>query len=303
MIVLSKIKKDLRKYKLLYLMILPVILYYILFCYVPMYGVLFSFMDYDPMVGFFESSWVGFKHFKNFFDNIYFGRLIKNTFIIGFSNILFGFPAPIIFALLLNEIKYKKFTRPIQTIAYLPHFVSLVVLCGMIKSFLGSSGFITQILQSAGVAEGSLLVNPEAFVPIYVLSGIWQTMGWDAIIYISALGSIDQQLYEAAEIDGAGKFRQLFAVTLPGILPTIIVMLILRMGTVVNVGYEKIILLYNDATLLTADVISSFVYRKGLQEMNWSYSTAIGVFNSIINIVFIVVTNKICKKLTNESLW
>lgn len=299
----SRLKKDLKKNRVVYIMVLPVILFYILFMYLPMYGVTTAFQQYDPSLGYFASPWVGLKNFKDFFNNIYFGRLISNTLKISLTNILFGFPAPIILALMLNEMKNKYFVKTVQTVTYLPHFISLVVLCGMIRSFTGTGGIITELMMHFGASEKSLLTKPECFVPLYVISDIWQTIGWDSIIYISALAGIDTQLYEACEIDGGGKFIQLLHVTLPGIIPTIVIMLILRMGSVLNVGYEKIILLYNPSIYKTADVISTFTYRKGLQEFNWSYGSAVGVFNSVVNIFFLCVTNYISGKITETSLW
>ena len=206
-------------------------------------------------------------------------------------------------ALLINEFTSKKFVKTIQTVTYLPHFISLVVVCGMIKDFTNADGIITQIATFFGGENMSMLMDPDKFVPVYVISDIWQGVGWGSIIYIAALSGIDSELYEACEIDGGGRLRQVWHITLPGILPTIVIMLILRLGGILNVGYEKIILLYNPSIYETADVISSFVYRKGLQELNWSYATAVGLFNSVINILFLLATNFISRKVTETSLW
>ena len=295
--------KQMKKYWVLYLMFLPAVLYYVIFAYKPMYGALIAFKDFEPTLGFMESPWVGFKHFIKFFDSYYFWRLIKNTFTISGFTILFGFPAPIILALLMNEIQSSAFKRTVQTITYLPHFISMVVICGMIKIFTGDSGIITDIVVMFGGERTSLLNKAEFFVPIYVISNIWQTVGWGTIIYLAALTGVDQELYEAAAIDGAGRFRQTLSITLPGIAPTIITMLILRLGNILSVGYEKIILLYNPMTYQTADVISSYNYRAGLLESQWSYSTAVGLFNSAINLAFLVLTNKISKSVSETSLW
>ncbi len=295
--------KDIKKYKGAYILVVPVILFYILFCYKPMYGILIAFKDFSPAAGILGSDWVGLQHFKDFFDSYYFGRILKNTLVISLSSIILGFPAPIIFALLLNEIKNQKFKRVTQTISYMPHFISMVVICGMINMFVSDKGIITYILTLFGGEKASMLTNPDYFVPIYVLSGIWQELGWGSIIYLSALSGVDQQLYEAAKLDGANRWQQMLHVTLPGIAGTIIIMLLLRMGSVMSVGYEKIILLYNPGIYETADVISSFVYRKGLVEYQWSYSAAVGIFNSVINFIIVVVFNKISKKLTDISLW
>lgn len=298
-----RLGKDWKKNRSLYLLVLPVVLFYIIFCYVPMYGIVIAFQNYDPAWGFTGSPWVGLQNFKDFFSSIYFFRILKNTLNISFTGLLFGFPAPIILALMINEISSKRFIKTVQTITYLPHFISLVVLCGMIIDFTNKDGIITQFLTMFGVENKSMLINADYFVPIYVISDIWQGIGWGSIIYISALLGVDQQLYEACEIDGGGRIIQTIHITLPCILPTIIIMLILRMGNILNVGYEKIILLYNSSIYKTADVISSFVYRKGLQEFNWSYGTAVSVFNSLINIVFLASANVISRKVTETSLW
>lgn len=296
--------KDLKHYKGAYLIALPVVLYYLLFCYKPMYGLIIAFKDFSPAAGIMGSEWVGLQHFRDFFGSYYFGRILKNTLVISLSSILFGFPAPIIFALLLNEIKHDKFKRITQTISYMPHFISMVIACGMITMFVSNKGIITYIMSFFGVnGKMSMLNNPDYFVPIYVVSGIWQELGWGAIIYLSALAGIDQQLYEAAKIDGANRWKQMIHVTLPGISGQVIIMLLLRLGSVMSVGYEKIILLYNQGIYETADVISSFVYRKGLLEYQWSYSAAVGVFNSVINFIIIILFNRISKKFTEISLW
>ena len=303
---IKRLGKDLRKYADAYLLLIPVVIFYILFCYKPMYGVLIAFKDYSPARGIWGSDWTsnfGMQHFIDFFQSYYFGRILKNTLVISISSIIFGFPAPIIFALLLNEIRSNKLKRVTQTVSYMPHFISVVVVCSMIKLFTSNKGFITYLLTFVGVPEVSLLSRPEYFVPIYVLSNIWQGMGWDAIIYLAALSGIDQQLYEAAKIDGAGRWKQTLHVTIPGIAGTIIIMLLMRLGNVMNVGHEKIILLYNEGIYDTADVISTFVYRKGLLNYEWSYSAAVGIFNSVINFAVVMVFNKLSKKLTEISLW
>lgn len=284
-------------------MILPVIIYYILFHYKPMYGAIIAFKDFSPLLGIERSPWVGFKHFKDFFNGYYFWRILRNTIVISLNSLLFGFPAPIIFALLLNELRNQRFKRIVQTVTYMPHFISLVVICGMIKEFTMSTGVIPDILSYFGFQKTNLLDKPHLFVPIYVISGIWQEVGWESIIYLAALASIDPELYEAAAIDGAGRWKQLWNVTLPGIVPTIMILLVLRIGRLLSVGHEKIILLYNPAIYETADVISSFVYRKGLQEFNWSYSAAVGMFNSVINLFLLVMANRFSRKISESSLW
>lgn len=297
------IRRDFKKNKYVYLMVLPVIIYFIIFSYWPMYGIIIAFKEYSPGKGILGSEWVGLKNFKDFFSSYYVGRLIKNTLLINIYDLFWGFPAPIILALLINEVKNKLFKRTIQTISYLPHFISLVVVCGIIIDFTASDGLITTILSYFGVKPTNLLMKPELFRTIYISSGIWQGVGWGSIIYLAALTGINPSLYEAATIDGAGRWKQTIHITLPGIAPTIIIMLILRLGSMMSVGYEKIILLYNPTTYETADVISSFVYRKGLIESDYSYSTAVGLFNSIINFVLIIIANAISRKVSETSLW
>lgn len=298
-----RVKKDWKKNRSLYLLVIPVILFYLLFHYKPMYGAIIAFQDFNPRLGISGSEWVGFDQFTRFFTSPYFGRLVKNTLLLSFYGIIFGFPAPIILALLLNELRAKKFKKTVQTITYLPHFISLVVVTGIIKDFTQSTGLINDIIVWFGGARSSLIQNPELYRTIYVLSDIWQGIGWGSIIYLSALSGIDQQLYEASSIDGAGRWKQLIHVTLPGIAPTIVIMLIMRMGQILGTGYEKTILLYNEATYETADVIASYIYRVGILERNWSYSTAIGLFNSVINLALLIITNKISKRISETSLW
>lgn len=299
----KRLAKDLRNNKWCYAMVLPAIVFYVVFAYVPMYGALIAFKEYSPSLGIMGSPWVGFEHFQSFFESFYFGRVMKNTLIISFATLIFGFPAPIIFALLLNALRSKGYAKAIQTFSYMPHFISLVVICGMIKQFTLDNGVINDIIAAFGGNRVSMLTEPAYFVPVYVISGIWQEVGWGSIVYLAALTSVDQSLYEAAAIDGAGRLKQTFHITIPGIMPTIITMLLLKVGNILNVGYEKIILLYNPATYETADVISSFVYRKGLLEFDWSFSAAVGLFNSLINLTLLVISNNVSKNLTDSSLW
>ena len=299
-------RKDIKKYWKAYMLVIPVIVYYLLFHYKPMYGLLIAFKDYRPAIGVLESPWAGnfgFRHFIDFFDSYYFGNILKNTLVLSVSCLLFGFPAPIVLALLLNEIKNEKFKRLTQTISYLPHFISLVVTCSLITTFVSTNGIITQFLGLFGVEQKSLLSVPQYFAPIYVISNIWSGCGWGAIIYLAALSGIDQELYDAAKIDGAGRWKQIQHVTLPGISGTIIIMFLLRMGNLMDIGHEKIMLLYNPGIYETADVISTYVYRSGLQDYQWSYSAAVGLFNSVINFIIVIVFNKLSKKYSEVSLW
>ena len=249
------------------------------------------------------SEWIGLKNFSDFFGSYYAGRLIWNTFLINFYDLIFSFPAPIIFALLLNEVKAAKFKKTVQTITYMPYFISLVVVASIIVEFTSSRGFIVDILSLFGFEKKSLLGEAQYFRAVFVGSNIWQSLGFNSIIYLAALSGVDQELYEAATIDGAGRWKKMWYITLPCISSTVIIMLILRIGSMMNVGFEKIILLYNPATYETADVISSFVYRKGLQEMNYGYSTAVGLFNSVINFTLLVISNKLSRKFSETSLW
>ena len=284
-------------------MILPVLAFYIIFHYFPLYGALIAFKDFSPMKGIWGSPWVGLKYFQDFFNGYYFWRIIRNTFMISINTLIFSFPAPIILALLINELRVKWFSRMVQTITYLPHFISLVVFCGLIREFTLDSGIINYLMLFLGWHPVTMLNKPELFVPIYVISDILKEVGWGSIIYLAALAGIDPQLYEAAEIDGAGRFKQIWHVTLPGITSTIIILLILRLGNMLNVGFEKIILLYNPAIYETADVISSFVYRKGIQEFNWGFSTAVGLFNSVFNFILLLIANWTSKKVKDTALW
>ncbi len=295
--------KDFKRNGSLYLLMLPVLAFYILFCYQPMYGALIAFQDYSPRLGILGSQWVGLKNFKMFFSSPDFVRILKNTLKISFTNLIFGFPVPILFALLLNEIRNAKFKKVIQTASYLPHFISMVVICGMVKTFVGQNGVIGILVGKFTGGSTNLLMQPNMFVPIYVLSDIWQSMGWESIIYLAALSSVDVQQYEAADIDGAGIFRKMINITLPSIAPTIITMLILRVGKIMNVGYEKIILLYNPAIYDVSDVISSYVYRMGFETQNWGYSTAVGLFNSVINLTLLITANWVSKRLSGSGLY
>ena len=300
---LDRVRKDWRRNRSLYILVIPVIAFYIIFNYKPMYGAIIAFKEYAPALGIEKSPWVGLDNFRRFFSSVYFGRLIKNTILLSVYNLIFGFPAPIILALLLNEVRSKKFKSLAQTVTYLPHFISMIVVTGMLTDFCITSGLFNDIIVLLGGERSPLLQNPGLYRTIYVASSIWQEIGWGSIIYLSALAGVDSQLYEAAQIDGAGKWKQLLHVTLPAIAPTIIIMFILKMGTLMNMGYEKTILLYNPSTYETADIISSYIYRIGLLEQDWSYSTAIGLFNSVINFGLLLTTNKMSKRFSETSLW
>lgn len=305
-ITLADIKRDLIKNRWIYIMALPVIAYYIIFSYIPMAGVQIAFKNYNFGAGVWGSPWAkngGFQHFISFFKGPYAWRTIRNTMLLSLYNILVCFPLPIVLALLLNEIKCNPFKRVIQTVSYLPHFISLVVICGLIKEFTQSDGLISVLLSYLGVKQETMLLDPTRFRAIYVISDLWQTLGWNSIIYLAALSAVDPNLYDAAAVDGAGRFRRVIHVTIPAILPTIIIMFILRVGQFMSVGYDKILLLYNSSIYETADVISTFVYRKGLVESNFSFSAAVGLVNSVVNFILVVTLNKISNKVSETSLW
>jgi putative aldouronate transport system permease protein len=300
---LSLLGQDLKRNRHVYIIILPVVLYYAVFHYVPMYGALIAFKNYRPAVGVWGSPWVGFKHFIDFFTSYYFVRLLKNTLALSVYSLIFGFPAPIILALLLNEIRASWFKKIVQTITYVPHFISIVIICGIIVNFVKLDGIISLLVGKLFGYNGNLLLEPGYFRPIYVISGIWQNVGWSSIIYLATLAGIDLQLYEAARIDGAGRWKQTWAITLPSLLPTITILLILQIGNLMNVGFEKVMLLYNPRIYDTADVISTFVYRQGILSAQYSFSAAVGLFNSIINCLLVILANQFSKRMTENSLW
>ncbi len=300
----GRIKKDMQRYGGLYLLVIPVVAYYIIFHYIPMSGVLMAFQDYMPRKGISGSEWVGFQHFIDFFSSDYFGRTLRNTLTISLTQLLFGFPAPIVLALLINELRGKTFKKIVQTASYLPHFISLVIVCAMVKEFVSTNGIVTQLLVSVfDIEKISLLTNKDYYVPVHVISYIWTEVGFGSIIYLAALSGINLELYDAASIDGAGRFGQMLHVTLPGIAPTIIIKLLLAIGGVMGIGHEKILLLYNEGIYETADVISTYVYRKGLVDAEYSFSTAVGLFNSVINFILVMIANKISAKVSDVSLW
>ena len=302
------VRRDIKMNWQIYLLAIPILAYFIVFNYIPMAGLAMAFQAYDMKKGFIGPGidWVGFKWFAEFVSGPFFWRTFRNTFLISFYSLLFSFPMPIIFALMLNEVKNTYFKKTIQTMSYLPYFISMVVICGLIKDFCEVGGMLSTLAQALGAYGGvatSLLEKKELFRVIYVGSDIWQGIGFGSIIYLAALSSIDQELYEAAVIDGAGRWKQTWHITLPGIAPTIIIMLIMRMGSLFSVGFEKIILLYNDLTMEVADVISSYVYRIGIQQTRYDYSAAVGLFNSVINFALLIITNAISRKVSETSLF
>lgn len=301
---LHNLKIDIQRNKVIYLMCIPIVTWYIIFHYIPMAGIVMAFQKYTPALGITGSPWVGFDNFVRFFTGPYFGRLLRNTTVIGVLDVLFGFPAPIIFALLLNEVKTAFYKKTIQTVSYMPYFISMVVVCGLIVDFTQSGGLVANLVAAITHTEvTNLLADPKNYWAIHIISNIWQGMGYGSIIYIAALSSVDQELYEAAVIDGASRWARCIHITIPSIMPTIMIMLILRMGSLLQVGADKILLLYTPATYETADVISTYIYRCGLQQYDYGFSTAVGLFNSIIGTAFLLITNAISRKYTESSLF
>ena len=301
----ERLVRDFKRYKLIYLLGFLCLAYYFIFCYLPMGGIVIAFKDFRAARGIFGSKWADpwYKYFDQFFNGYYFARLLRNTLLINVLDLLFGFPAPIILALLLNELRSNSYKRVVQTVSYLPHFISQVVICGIILDFFSSSGVINQIITLLGGNRVLFMQDARYFRPIYVGSGIWQGVGYGSIIYLSALSGVNVDLYDAAAIDGCNRFGRVIHVTIPGILPTVIIMLILKVGSMLSVGFEKIILLYNETIYETADVISSFVYRYGLQKGNYSYATAVGLFNSLFNFALLIGVNALSRKVSEVSLW
>jgi len=297
----------LRKYPLFYALVLPGILYFFIFYYVPMFGVIIAFKDYSPfqgMSGIFTSDWVGLKHFRDFFQSFSFSQVMTNTLLLGLYNVIFGFPAPIILALLLNEVVHQKYKKMVQSISYLPHFLSMVVVVGIVNFMLSpDGGIVNEIAALFGYESINFMGEPGLYRIIIVLTQIWQQIGWESIIFLAAIASIDTQQYEAAIIDGASKWRQIWHITLPGIIPVITIMLILKMGSILNLNYELILLTYSPTTIDVADVIDTFVYREGLVGMKFSYSAAVGLFKSVFSAVLLLGANYIAKRMGQNGIW
>lgn len=295
--------KKMWKYRQIYLLLLPALVYVVVFDYIPMYGVQIAFKNYKGVLGIWGSPWVGFKHFIDFFEGFYFWRLLRNTLALSLYSLLVGFPIPIIVALILNETA-PKFKKAAQTILYAPHFISTVVLCGMIVTmFSKESGVVNTLMEMFGMERVYFMGEPGAFRHLYTWSGVWQGMGWNAIIYIAALSAVDPSLHEAASIDGASRMQRIMHINIPTIMPTIIITLILRVGQIASVGYEKAYLLQTSLNTEVSEIISTYVYKRGIIDANYSFSTAVGLFNNIINIVLILVANQISKRASETSLF
>lgn len=300
---MQRLRRDLVNNKWAYAMLLPVLAYFLVFHYVPVYGALIAFKDFNPASGMAGSEWVGLDWFKQFFNGLYFNRLMLNTLMLNVYDVLLGFPAPIVLALLMNELTSLRFKQFVQTVTYLPHFISVVVVSGMVLDFLARDGVLTNMLVALGATPDAVMNNPDWFRRIYVGSEIWQSIGWGSIIYLASLAGINPSLYEAARIDGANRWQQLLHITLPGLLPITMTLLILRLGQLMSVGFEKIILLYNPSTYETADVISTYVYRHGILDANYSYAAAVGLFNSAIALVLLVAANALSRRWSGNSIW
>lgn len=290
-------------WQLLLMFSLP-LLWYIIFCYVPMYGIQIAFKDYIPNLGFEGSKFAGLKHFERFFSSYYCWDIIWNTLSISIYSLLIGFPAPIILALMVNEIRGKRMKKALQNITYVPHFLSIVVVCGMLSLFLSPIyGVVNQFLSLFGIAPIAFMESAAWFKPVYVLSDVWQQSGWNSIIYIAALAGIDGVLYEAATIDGASRWQRILHVSIPGIIPTMATLLIMRVGQIMSIGFEKALLLQNDLNTQSSEIISTLVYKNGILGGDFSYSTAVGLMNSVINLILILLANKASKKLFDTTLW
>lgn len=288
----------------LYLMFLPVLAFFLIFHYAPMYGVQIAFKDFSGAKGIMGSPWVGFKHFQRFFNSFNFGEVIWNTLSISLYSLVVGFPVPILLALMLNEVRCKWFKKTVQTVTYAPYFISTVVMVGMITLFLSpSAGIFNQARQALGLETINYMYEPKYFKTIYVITGVWQNAGWGSIIYLSALGGVDPALHEAAMVDGASRLKRIWHINLPAILPTISIMLIMNCGSLMSVGFEKIFLMMNDLNRSSAEVISTYVYKTGLLKSQYSFSAAIGLFNSVINFIMLFTVNTIVKKMDQTSLF
>ena len=303
----NKLQETIRyilKHKHLYILLLPGLFHYILFRYVPLFGISVAFKDFNIYKGIIDSPWVGLENFKSFMGSPDFPLLVRNTFILGFYGIVFTFPFPILFAVLLGEMRSKRYQKLVQSISFFPSMLSVVVICSMTIDVLSpSTGIVNIVMGKLGMESHYFMIDPKAFRAIYVVSEIWSTFGYNAIVYIAALSTIDTQLYDAAAIDGCGRLKKIWHVTMPGLLPTICTMFILNIGNIFKIGTDKIILLYNPMTYSVADVFGSFVYRKGLVEADYSYATAAGLFESVIAFIFVVTANKVSKKVTTTALW
>ncbi|MEI7025148.1 ABC transporter permease [Paenibacillus sp. y28] len=300
----KKLLHDLRRDKLLYVLALPGLLFFLLFKYVPMWGVLISFQQYSPFAGMLNSPWVGLEHFERFFSNPDFFLLFRNTMAISLLNLIFFFPLPIVVSLLLNELRGEMYKRFVQSIIYMPHFLSWVIIAGLtFLMFAKGEGLVNKVIEFFGGQRIDFLTNPDLFWIMVTAQSIWKEAGWGTIVFLAAMAGIDPQLYEAAKIDGAGRLRQIWHVTLPSIRSVIIVLLILRLGHIMDIGFEQIFLMYNGAVSKVAEVFDTYVYRVGIQQGQFSYSTAVGLFKSAVGLVLVMLANKLAKKFGEEGVY
>lgn len=301
------LRKKLAKYRFYYLMALPGLIYLLVFKYAPMFGLVIAFKDYDPysgVAGIFSAEWVGLANFKKFFDSYYFERIMSNTLIISFMKLLFGFPAPIIFALILNEVRGERFKKVVQTISYIPHFISWVIVAALLQSLLTTdNGLVNVILNSFGMRSISFLSSPKYFRAILIISDIWKSIGFGSIVYLAAIAGVDQSQYEAAAIDGAGRFKRIWYITLPSIASVVVIMLIFRVGGLLDAGFEQIFLTYSPSVYKVADIIDTFVYRVGLVEHDYSYSVAVSFFKSVVAALLLLTTNFVSRRISGEGIW
>lgn len=300
----TRVIRALKRDKYLFLLFLPILVWYVVFCYVPLTGLVIAFKDFKPGMGIYGGNWVGLKWFIQFFQSAFAPRLIRNTILISLYSLIFGFPVPILFAICITELKSNAVRRTVQTVSYLPHFISTVVVVGMIKNFLSmNDGVVNNLIALLGGERINFMMNARYFRTIYVASGVWQSFGYSAIIYIAAILGIDPSLYESAKIDGITKFKEARYITIPMIAPTIIILFIMQLGSLMNVGFEKVFLLYSPGVYETSDVISTYVYRKGIESNAYSFSTAVGLFNTVINFIFVFGANQLSRRVTQTSLW
>ncbi len=301
------LKKNLRRDKYLMLMFLPVLVYYLIFSYLPMTGLIMAFQDFIPgkgLAGIYTGKWVGLKWFKQFFNSVFAWKLIRNTFLLSFYSLIFGFPIPILFAICITQLRNKIIQRGAQVITYLPYFISTVVVVGMMTNFLSpSTGIINQIIVKLGGKQINFMSDPAWFRRLYVISGSWQSFGFNSIIFVAAIMGISPDLYEAMKMDGASKRQQVWHLVLPMIKPTILLLLIMSLGNILSVGFEKVYLMYNTAVYETGDVISTYVYRQGIENKNYSYATAVGLFNSVVGFTLVCTSNWFSRKFSGSSLW
>lgn len=299
------VKKYFRRNWQLWVMLFPAMFYILIFCYVPMYGIQLAFREYDFSKGLTGGAFVGFEYFKQYFESPMFFSTLRNTFVISFASILVGFPIPIILAMTVNQIRSKKWKRMVQTTVYIPYFISVVVLVSMLRIMLADdTGVLSNLLKAIHLVgkDVNLLGSESTFMPVYVLSGVWQTMGWNSIIFIAALASVDTQLYDACKIDGANRWQTMIHIDFPAIMPTIVIMLILNMGNILNVGFDKVFLMQNSLNMGASQVISTYVYTVGIKSSQFSFGAAVGLFNTLINFVFLMATNAIAKRSTGTGL-